>query len=234
MSQGDVDGGGAAVGVGDADRHLLPGPQAGHDGGQGLGVGGGLPTADWLPGSAGVTGPGRLRSSRQGLPPEVTGTYASARPMAGGAPCRRAERTAMSGYPGIRASDEDRGRIAAALGEHYAAGRLTLEEFQDRLDKAYAAATVGELDRLMADLPGTDLGRLPERRAPGPVQVPAGGSVLAWRAAWRFWLTVSVIAFVIWLLGGAGGPWFLWVAIPLGLLMLRRWMAGGPRRDGRP
>jgi hypothetical protein len=85
----------------------------------------------------------------------------------------------------------------------------------------------------MADLPGTDLGRLPERRAPGPVQVPAGGSVLAWRAAWRFWLAVSVIAFVIWLLGGAGGPWFLWVAIPLGLLMLRRWMAGGPRHDGR-
>ena len=36
-----------------------------------------------------------------------------------------------------------------------------------------------------------------------------------------------------WLLGGAGGPWFLWVAVPLGLLMLRRWMAGGPRHDGR-
>ena len=108
----------------------------------------------------------------------------------------------MSGYPGIRASDEDRGRTAAALGEHYAAGRLTLEEFQERLDKVYAATTLGELDRLMADLPRTDLGRLPERRAPGPVQVPAGGSVLAWRAAWRFWLAISVVAFVIWLLGG--------------------------------
>ena len=140
----------------------------------------------------------------------------------------------MSGYPGLRASDEDRGRIAAALGEHYAAGRLTLEEFQERLDKVYAATTLGELDRLMADLPGTDLGRLPERRAPGPVQVPPGGSVLAWRAAWRFWLALSVVAFVIWLLGGAsGGPWFLWVAVPLGLLMLRRWIAGGPRHDGR-
>ena len=140
----------------------------------------------------------------------------------------------MSGYPGIRASDEDRGRIAAALGEHYAAGRLTLEEFQERLDKVYAATTLGELDRLMADLPGTDLGRLPERRAPEPVQVPAGGSALAWQAAWRFWLAISVVAFVIWLLGGAsGGPWFLWVAIPLGLLMLRRRSAGGPRHDHR-
>ena len=140
----------------------------------------------------------------------------------------------MSGYPGIRASDEDRSRAAAALGEHYAAGRLTLEEFQERLDKVYAATTLGELDRLMADLPGTDLGRLPERRAPGPVQVPVGGSVLAWQTAWRFWLAISAFAFVIWLLGGAGGPWFLWVAVPLGLVMLRRWSAGGHRRDGRP
>ena len=51
----------------------------------------------------------------------------------------------MSGYPGIRASDEDRGRAAAALGEHYAAGRLTLEEFQERLDKVYAAATLASI-----------------------------------------------------------------------------------------
>jgi hypothetical protein len=140
----------------------------------------------------------------------------------------------MSGYPGIRASDEDRSRTADALGEHYAAGRLTLEEFHERLDQVYAATTQGELDRLMADLPGTDLSRLPQRRPPGPVQVPADGSVLAWRAAWRFWLAVSVVLFVAWLLGGAsGGPWFLWVAVPLGLLMLRRWSAGGPRHDGR-
>ena len=140
----------------------------------------------------------------------------------------------MSGYPGIRASDEDRSQTAAALGEHYAAGRLTLEEFQERLDKVYAATTLGELDHLMADLPGTDLSRLPQRRAAGPVQVPAGGAVLVRRSAWRFWLAVSVVAFVIWLLGGAsGGLWFLWAAVPLALLMLRRWIVGGPRHDGR-
>ena len=154
----------------------------------------------------------------------------------------------MNGYPGIRASDEDRSRTAAALGEHYAAGRVTLEEFQERLDRVYAATTLGELDHLMADLPGTDLGRLPgarsslpggspplpQRRVPGPVQVPAGGPALAWRAVWRFWLAISVAALVIWLLSGAsGGAWFLWVALPLGLLMLRRWIAGGPRHDGR-
>ena len=141
----------------------------------------------------------------------------------------------MSGYPGIRASDEDRSRTAAALGEHYAAGRLTLEEFQERLDKVYAATTLGELDRLMADLPGTDLSRLPERRAPRPVQVPASGSVLVRRAVWRFWCAIGVVAFAIWLLSGASsGLWFLWVAVLLALLMLRRWIAGDPRHGRRP
>ena len=35
-----------------------------------------------------------------------------------------------------RASDADRDRTAAALREHLAAGRLTAEEFDERLDKA--------------------------------------------------------------------------------------------------
>jgi hypothetical protein len=44
---------------------------------------------------------------------------------------------------GMRASDADRDRSAAALSGHYAAGRLTLEEFQERLDRAFAAKTLG-------------------------------------------------------------------------------------------
>ena len=37
----------------------------------------------------------------------------------------------------------------------------------------------------------------------------------------------------VWLLDGASGrPWFLWVAVPLGLLMLRHRIAGGHRHDG--
>jgi len=150
----------------------------------------------------------------------------------------------MTADPGIRASDEDRGRIAAALGEHYAAGRLTLEEFQERLDKAYAATTLGELDDLMTDLPGRDLGRLPgawlpsprgnpplpQRPLPGPVQGPVGHSSPAVRA----WVAISIGIFVIWLLSGASGaPWLLWVVLPLGFVILRRWMAGGPRHGNR-
>src|SRR5258708_18215836 len=68
----------------------------------------------------------------------------------------------MPNDPKIRASDADRDRTAALLREHHAAGRLDLEEFNERLDKAYAAKTVGELDALMADLPAIDLYQLPD------------------------------------------------------------------------
>ncbi len=66
-----------------------------------------------------------------------------------------------AGGRGVRASDTDRERTAAALGGHYAAGRLTREEFQERLDQAYAAKTLGQLDDLMTDLPGIGLSQFP-------------------------------------------------------------------------
>lgn len=53
----------------------------------------------------------------------------------------------------LRASDEDRDRVAAALGEALATGRLTTLEHADRLDVAYSAKTVGELVPLTLDLP---------------------------------------------------------------------------------
>src|SRR6201999_1782819 len=56
----------------------------------------------------------------------------------------------------IRASDEDRDRVAGLLQEHHAEGRLTAEEFSERMDAALHARTLGELDELLADLPHVD------------------------------------------------------------------------------
>jgi Domain of unknown function (DUF1707)/Cell wall-active antibiotics response 4TMS YvqF len=55
--------------------------------------------------------------------------------------------------PELRASDADRDRTIADLREHTAAGRLTLEEFSERVDQAVAARTVAELDAVRSDLP---------------------------------------------------------------------------------
>jgi hypothetical protein len=53
----------------------------------------------------------------------------------------------------MRVGDAEREAAAAELREHYASGRLTLDELNERLDKAFAAKTRGDLDGLMRDLP---------------------------------------------------------------------------------
>ena len=54
----------------------------------------------------------------------------------------------------VRAADTDRIQVAHLLTEAAAQGRLQMSEYEDRLTKAYAAQTYGELSRLSADLPG--------------------------------------------------------------------------------
>src|SRR5215213_4160479 len=67
--------------------------------------------------------------------------------------------------PHLRAADADGAAVATILGQHMSAGRLTVEEYDERLARVYAAKTYGELDKLTADLPGT----LPSpRRIDGP------------------------------------------------------------------
>ncbi len=54
---------------------------------------------------------------------------------------------------GIRASDSDRENVVGILRDAYSAGRLTLEEFDERTSAAFAARTWGALRELTADLP---------------------------------------------------------------------------------
>lgn len=112
--------------------------------------------------------------------------------------------TAGDGGPaaGIRASDAERDatvqRLSAATGD----GRLTLEEFSQRMDRATAAKTRSELDRLVADLP-TDVGAASSavaERGPGRPSwhvSPIGG--LSVSGPWRMERSVIVVS----LIGGA-------------------------------
>lgn len=63
--------------------------------------------------------------------------------------------------PALRASDADRDRVAAVLGEALATGRLTSLEHADRLEAAYTAKTVGELVPVTRDLPDVATGNAP-------------------------------------------------------------------------
>lgn len=54
--------------------------------------------------------------------------------------------------PEMRLADADRERAIALLGEHYAAGRLDKDEFDERSDAVWTARTAGDLQPLFADL----------------------------------------------------------------------------------
>ncbi|MEU1375796.1 DUF1707 domain-containing protein [Streptomyces triculaminicus] len=74
----------------------------------------------------------------------------------------------MSELPEMRASDAERERIAEALREAVAEGRLDMEEFEERLDAAYKARTHADLEPLVRDLP------MPSRTGAGAAE-PATG-----------------------------------------------------------
>ena len=59
----------------------------------------------------------------------------------------------MSPAPEPRIGDAERDAAIAALGEHYAAGRITKEEYDERSSLALRARTESDLKPLFADLP---------------------------------------------------------------------------------
>jgi Domain of unknown function (DUF1707) len=59
--------------------------------------------------------------------------------------------------PEIRASDAERERVVAFLRDKTAEGRLTADELDERVGRAYAAITREELQRLVRDLPSPPL-----------------------------------------------------------------------------
>jgi hypothetical protein len=64
----------------------------------------------------------------------------------------------------LRASDADRERAIALLRDHAAEGRLTLEEFTERMSAAYLARTNDELEALARDLPSAGAPAVSRRR----------------------------------------------------------------------
>jgi hypothetical protein len=97
----------------------------------------------------------------------------------------------------VRASDSERDAAVSRLGTAAGEGRLTLEEFGERVDRAQTAATRAELDGLLADLPAPTPATAPAATGRTHWQVsPIGG--MSWRGGTLDAKTVSVS-----LIGGA-------------------------------
>jgi hypothetical protein len=71
----------------------------------------------------------------------------------------------------IRIGNSEREQAVTVLGDHFAQGRLTPDEFEDRMTAAYAARTAADLDRLFDDLPRPVPPPAPDRFALPPTMV---------------------------------------------------------------
>lgn len=140
----------------------------------------------------------------------------------------------------LRAADSDRQFVAERLQAALNEGRLTLSEYDERLQQTYAARTYGELDRMLDDLPATITGRgsvVPAQPSPvasAPVaqasagQAPEAGSRFPhWlQVIWGSWFASVLVCTVVYLITDAGGYfWPVWVAGPWGALLLVRTIA---------
>jgi DUF1707 SHOCT-like domain len=144
--------------------------------------------------------------------------------------------------PDLRITDAGREAAAAYLREHYAQGRLTLEEFNQRLDAVFAATTQRQLSGLTRDLPpaGPPLPPLPAAPA-GARRERAGREHRPGSRARPGMIAVILAALLAWLLIFGlhlrVSPWpgrlaiFLVVFAAVRWLIRRLWHAG---RGGRP
>ncbi len=95
--------------------------------------------------------------------------------------------------PELRIGDAEREAAVAALGEHYVAGRLTKEEYDERSAAAWQARTGSELAPLFRDLPA-----LPRQRGvhPAAATVPMVAPGARARTGPRFPLLPLVLVLV--------------------------------------
>jgi hypothetical protein len=133
------------------------------------------------------------------------------------------------GQDEMRAADADRQAVADALKTALDEGRLDLHEYDERLQKAYAAKTYGDLDGLLGDLPVA--AAMPA--APAPVAPPVRDDVTRrWLLhVWSSYVPTVAITMAIWVVSSiaAGDPlyfWPVWVAGPWGLVLIWQTVAG--------
>jgi hypothetical protein len=146
----------------------------------------------------------------------------------------------------MRAGDADRQGVVDRLKKALDEGRLDLDEYDERLQKAYAAKTYGDLDGLLDDLPGA----VPPQRSqvaayhppqpatppvPEPIERPHSGT--GWIGPYG---GVVAVCILIWAISSISSGhtthfWPVWLLIPLVLGVFGRMggHGGGSSRDAR-
>ncbi len=125
----------------------------------------------------------------------------------------------------VRIGDAERERVREVLSRHATDGRISLDEFSDRLGEVYAARTAQELEaalRELPPLPAVSLPPPPRRRAAQRARVRAGVAG---------YLAFVVLMLTIWAATGAGFFWPLWPVVGMGFGVARNLRAQDGQDD---
>ncbi|MET8874929.1 DUF1707 domain-containing protein [Nocardia sp. NPDC004604] len=131
----------------------------------------------------------------------------------------------MSDVPEIRIGTAEREQAMQRLSDHFAAGRLSVAEFDERSAAVAAALTRGDLDKVFVDLPGpTPVAAVPAKR---------DGFLDEWPE--RVMAVIPILAVILFF---ATGSWLWFLAIPLAGALLfgnrhEHQQRRRPRRRGR-
>ncbi len=131
----------------------------------------------------------------------------------------------LPAHAGLRSSERDRGVVASVLADAFAEGRLDRTEYDERLERALACRTLGDLVPLVQDLPlGTST--VPVAPVRRDHLAAAQRSYLSDQreAVWTF-VTVTLVCWLIWTMGSWGpdglDPGFPWPLFPMLFTALR-------------
>lgn len=117
-----------------------------------------------------------------------------------------------------RIGDADRESVARLVAEATGEGLLQFDEMDERLSRAFAARTAGELAEVTADLPGT---WLQQRRRAAQHGRTTAEARRGFGAHLRWYLVVMAGLIAVWatvgLFAGAWYPWPVWPALGWGL-----------------
>ena len=117
----------------------------------------------------------------------------------------------------LRVSDADRERAVKVLTTHTSEGRLSLDEFSDRVGEVYAARTFADLDATLRELPVEPIARpLPDRRRRTFEGLP--------------WIRIGVVIAIVWAVVGAVVATF--AVFPVWLIIVGAVMIA--KHSGRP
>jgi hypothetical protein len=124
------------------------------------------------------------------------------------------------GIDALRAADVDRQKIAEQLQAALDEGRLTLGEYDDRVQAAYAARTYAELLVIVADLPKPGLSAEDvQARRRAEARRAARRLPVALLVLWTIWGTAAAVNLMVWsvlsfTIAGDVYPWPIWLLVP--------------------